>query len=303
LLGLLILPMIWTGFALLLQALLPSITSTTIAILLIAEAVIAGFISWIIVRRASARVAAVFATLALLAYVLLLLIAIPSYQAYKPSYPQAEAPGPGIGGSADSEEKAQLPEFPWPPPTASASYVLPDAMLEGYQTVGEAAAAILSALERNGYVERSFFRTEADGIALVTRLERINEDGSSFAENERWPGNGQRYESTESLFRFLQGLFYVDPGHYRVIVFILQDLPFSQSSENITAEEAKAWLTSGANVLPPEIAEQPFGNAHCTVLIYEFASDGKNVHVVESHLTGKGHLEKAGLLAALDHVQ
>jgi len=37
----------------------------------------------------------------------------------------------------------------------------------------------------------------------------------------------------------------------------------------------------------------------CTALIYEFASDGTNVHVVESRLTGKEHLEKAGLLTAL----
>jgi len=34
-------------------------------------------------------------------------------------------------------------------------------------------------------------------------------------------------------------------------------------------------------------------------LLSEFASDGTNVHVVESRLTGKEHLEKAGLLTAL----
>jgi hypothetical protein len=87
-----------------------------------------------------------------------------------------------------------------------------------------------------------------------------------------------------------------------VIVFVLQNLPFSQSSTNVTADEARAWLVTGANVLPPEIATRPFGGAnggHCTALIYEFASDGSKVHVVESRLTGKEHLEKAGLLAAL----
>ncbi len=61
-------------------------------------------------------------------------------------------------------------------------------------------------------------------------------------------------------------------------------------------------LTSGANVLPPEIAKLPFAGAHVTVLIYEFASDGSKVHVVESQLTGKQHLEKAGLLTVLDTV-
>ena len=39
------------------------------------------------------------------------------------------------------------------------------------------------------------------------------------------------------------------------------------------------------------------------MLIYEFASDGSKVQVVTSQLTGKQHLEKAGLLTVLDKVQ
>ena len=297
LLGLLLFPLIWVGLALLLAALLPSaLSSTTIDVLLFAEAIVAAFVSWLIVRRASTRVSAGLSTFALLACVIAALIVIPTYQGSKPS-PVGGGRGPGVGQPADSEQEAKLPEFPWPPPTASASYLLPAATLRGYDTVGEVTAAILSALERNGYVERSFFRTEDGGVALVTRLERINADGSSFVETERWPTKGQDHASSESLYRFLRGLFYVDPGHYRVIVFVLQDLPFSQSSESITADEAKAWLTSGANVLPPQIANRPLGGGHCTALIYEFASDGKTVRVIESSLTGKSHLEKAGLAA------
>ena len=251
----------------------------------------------------------------------------PHYETETPAAPEAEPPPPAAAdgatqlgtedemaaprlqpappAAADGEahyEMGELPEFPWPPPQASASYVLPDRLLESYHTVGEVVAAIIGALEQKGYVERSFFRTEAGGVALVTRLERINDDGTPSAETDRWPNSGDHYASRESLFQFLQGLFYVDPGHYRVIVFVLQDLPFSQSSTNISADEAKAWLISGANVLPAEIASRPFGGAnggHCTALIYEFASDGTKVHVVDSRLTGKEHLEKAGLLAAL----
>ena len=58
------------------------------------------------------------------------------------------------------------PEFPWPPPAASASYVLPKNLFENRRTIGEVVAAIISALERNGYVERSFFRIEAGGERL-----------------------------------------------------------------------------------------------------------------------------------------
>jgi hypothetical protein len=193
-----------------------------------------------------------------------------------------------------------LPEFPWPPPAASSTYVLPDSLFQSRRTVGAVATAIISALERNGYVERSFFQTQPGGIALVTRLERIKSDGSSFADPGRWPPSKQNYASAGDLARFLYGLFFVDPGHYRVIVFVLQDLPFAQSSEKITGEAARQWLSTGANILPPELSERPFGNGHCTVLIYEFSSDGTTVRVIESRLTGKQHLEKAGVLSLLE---
>jgi hypothetical protein len=208
---------------------------------------------------------------------------------------QGENPGP-------RPEAGQLPEFPWPPPRASASYVLPDGLLASYRTVGEVTSAILNALEQSGYVERSFYETKPGGVALVTRLERINDDGTPSAAAERWPDIGEQYRTSDSLIDFLQGLFYVDPGHYRVIVFVLQDMPFAQSATSVTAGEARAWLTSGANVLPAGIAARPFGGVnggHCTALIYEFASDGTKVHVVDSRLTGKEHLEKAGLLTSL----
>jgi multidrug efflux pump subunit AcrA (membrane-fusion protein) len=206
--------------------------------------------------------------------------------------PEAPAKAPAEG----------LPEFPWPPPRASASYVLPDGLFERHRSVGEVVAAILLALERNGYVERSFFRTKADGVALVTRLERIGDDGSAFAEPERWAllRSSPDDFGPNALFRFLRGLFVVDPGRYRIIVFILQGPSFSQSPQIMIAQEAQGWLFSGANVLPPEVAKRPFSGAHCTVMIYEFSSDGTQVRVVESRLTGKDHLAKAGVLSFLE---
>lgn len=200
-----------------------------------------------------------------------------------------------VGGGPESI----LPQFPSPPPAASASYGLPRNFFASQATVGAVVEAIIAALDHTGYVERSFFRTEAAGVALVTRLERINEDGSPRGERERWPGILQEHYSSLDLIGFLRGLFYVDPGRYRVIVFILQELPFSQSSDRISGDDARAWLRIGATGLPREVAERPFGGGNCTVLVYEFASDGTAVRAVESPLTGKQHLEKAGVLAIL----
>ena len=317
--GLLLFPLLWLGLELLAHGLLPVALADRLAeFLILLTIVAAGIAAAFLIRKSSMRGAIVMSSLALFAY------AIGSLTMISAQLPET-APGAGDSFSfkippdgADSHLAApneaspepetpavsgSLPEFPWPPPAASASYVLPDRLLDGYRTLGDVTEAILAALEQNGYVERSFFRTEPGGVALVTRLERINDDGSPSAENERWPASVKRDEATRTLFEFLQGLFFVDPGHYRLIVFVLQDLPFAQSADTITAEEARAWLTSGVNVLSPQIAKRPFNGGHVTVLIYEFASDGSKVQVVTSQLTGKQHLEKAGLLTVLNKVQ
>jgi hypothetical protein len=172
-------------------------------------------------------------------------------------------------------------------------------VFERGRTTGQVVTAIITALERKGYVERSFFTTPADGVVLVTRLERINEDGSSVADLQRWPPVGEAARSSVGFAQFLRGLFYVDPGRYRVIVFILQDAPFNQDAQKpLTGQQARAWLRTGANVLPRELADRGY-RGDCTVLVYEFASDGTAVRVVESRLTGLQHLERSGVLATL----
>jgi tetratricopeptide (TPR) repeat protein len=210
-------------------------------------------------------------------------------------------PPPSSGSSASSgTAPSALPDFPWPPPAASASYVLPRTIFASRSTVGQVVDAIVSALERTGYAERSFFRTQANGVALVTRIERINDDGTARAESDRWPAALQNPQSSSDLIGFFKGLFYVDRGRYRVIVFILQDLPFSQSTDRVAGPEARAWLREGANILPREVANRPFGDGNCSILIYEFASDGTAVRMVESRMTGRQHLEKAGVLTFLE---
>jgi hypothetical protein len=255
----------------------------------------ATVLAWLVARRSSttrAVIASIAGGLVLVTLAGLALISIGQFDSTK-TQPPRSAPTPAPTPPPPVPQMALLPEFPWPPPAASASYVLPRVLFEKDATVGQVAGAIVSALERKGYVERSFFRTGAGGVALVTRLERINDDGSSFADGERWPAETLR---SSTLASFLRGLFFVDPGRYRIIVFILQDLPFAQSPDRVTGDDARAWLRAGANVLPREVADSPFGDGQCTALVYEFASDGTAVRVVESRLTGKEHLEKAGLV-------
>jgi tetratricopeptide (TPR) repeat protein len=207
---------------------------------------------------------------------------------------------PAVGSSASVGGAATpIPQFPWPPPAPSAQYVFPQDIFSRFSTAGEVSNAILSALERSGYVERSFFQTEDGGIALVTRLERIGNDGSPAAEAERWPAVDN---SPASLVDFIRGLFVAKAGHYRVIVFILQEASFRVSRETATAQTADEWLRGGLNKLPAAFASRPFGKeSTCTALIYEFTSDGLSAKAVAgSTLTGRQHLEKAGLMALID---
>ncbi len=206
----------------------------------------------------------------------------------------------GVGAAKAPRNPADnVPFFPWPPPAPSARYVFPEETFKRYPTVGEVSSAILSALERSGYVERSFFQTEPGGVALVTRLERIGGDGSPAPEEDRWPAGFDN--SPSGFIDFVHGLFYAKAGHYRVIVFVLQEKSFTSSEQKATGKDAETWLAVGAYKLPAWLANRPFGkDSTCTALIYEFASDGTAVKGVVSNLTGKQHLQKSGLLTALE---
>ncbi len=71
----------------------------------------------------------------------------------------------------------------------------------------------------------------------------------------------------------------------------------------MTREEAMAWLDDGMIVLPKSIGKQPYTDEHyCTAFIYEFEQPGKEKKPFFkqlSNLTGKDHLEKSKLWAAL----
>lgn len=191
-----------------------------------------------------------------------------------------------------------LPRFPWPPPVPSATYLFPVKVFAQYKTVGEVSSAIVEALQTSGYLEKSFYQTDPGGVALVTRLEKIQDDGAPAPDQDRWPL--ELNPSPSGLADFLRGLFFVKPGHYRVIVFFLQDIPFSPSTNRLTAEDAQKLVNEGANMLPPEIASKPFGTGRCTAYIYEFKSTGSSVNLVGIGLPAEKQLEKSGLIAGLE---
>lgn len=193
-----------------------------------------------------------------------------------------------------------LPEFPWPPPQYSGREVVPRDFLdnpEGDTELFDVDRRLQDALEPNGYYESSYYAVPG-GFALVTQMEKFEDDGTSVKGRPRWTLETLRLTSF-SFRAYLQALFAAEPGRYRLIVFAVTDVPFASSGEEVTQEEARAWLGGGGDRLPPEIGEFSFDESYeCTALIYEFARDSEEgeVYFLEpGSLPGRTHLIAAGI--------
>jgi hypothetical protein len=198
-----------------------------------------------------------------------------------------------------------IPSFPWPPPQASATDIVPRTLVLGPNAqaalLGDVNNRLVAALEASGYVGKSYYAVP-DGFALVTQLEQINADGTSRPVPDRWAASVGTLHSF-SLSEYLKALFTANVGHYRIIVIVLTPHPFSQSDAKVTREEALSWIPKGANQLPSSIAERAFTpDFACTALIYEFeelhAGDAATL-VTPSNLSGRDHLMKSNVLSAL----
>jgi hypothetical protein len=214
---------------------------------------------------------------------------------------------PGVGSSSFKSKylNNELTQFPWPPPDPSSRYLLPNSFSACLITVGGVTNRIIEALDQRGYTERSFYSAENGGIILVTRLEQINDDGKPVLGNTRWrSGYTQRTRFKNGLVDFLAGLFYAEPGYYRIILFVIGGEPFQTTKRRANEQEAQDWLTRGMSNLPKSVQRRPFDpkKDDCTALVYEFVSEDKEREaklLAPGKLSAQSHLEASGLLAAL----
>lgn len=214
--------------------------------------------------------------------------------------PSPDNPGGPPGPALDDE----YPRFPWPPPKASATEVVPRRALtiQSPRTrLSDVDLRLTGALEANGYFESSYYSVP-DGFALVTKMEQIRADGAPESEPGRWSLEVPRLNGF-SLSAYLQALFTARPGRYRVIAFIVTPHPFRQSGVEVTAQEAAAWLSGGLDRLPAPLGAREFGPDHaCTALIYEFirlTESDEPKFLAPGALPGRIHLQKSGLWEAL----
>jgi hypothetical protein len=213
--------------------------------------------------------------------------------------PVTKSPSVGI-----ASPQLSLPEFPWPPPRASAETIIPQTFLRKSTDLvvhlGDVDHVLVGALDINGYYDKSYYAVP-DGFALVTRLEQINLDGTPKTPPARWElamGPLRRF----SLAGYLKVLLTASPGYHRIIVFIVTSHPFSQTDANVNEEQATNWLEGGFERLPSAVSELEFTEEYgCTALVYEFRTASGIVPTlsVPSHLPGRIHLERANIWSAL----
>jgi hypothetical protein len=228
----------------------------------------------------------------------------------KPEHVEETTPPPkrtkakkkALAKESQGASQEAVPEFPWPPPKASASDMIPRELLVGnaaHPTLGAVAQAIESAFQEAGYGEKSYYSVPG-GFAMASQIEQINQDGSPKDSIDRWSLETPPMRKV-SVGSYLNALFMARPGYYRVIVFVVTSKAFPQRDVKVTSEESKQWVSSGLNKLPEEIGNQEYSRAHsCTALIYEFKRpEGQHARLMEpSQITGKTHLNKAGLMSA-----
>ncbi len=203
----------------------------------------------------------------------------------------ASPPPPAIGS---------VPDLPWPPPEASATIVLPGSAFQSSKDYGEIEASLNQALNHTGYVERSYYNVPG-GFAVVTRIERIYDDGRPDPAPERWQVNAALTRPL-SLADYIHALFSARVGYYRVLVFVVTDQPFRSGPATMTASAALNLLAGGANVPAAGVMKQPVPpNYACTALIYEFRKEEQKQpeFVMPGHLDARTHLVQAGLWLAL----
>jgi len=205
----------------------------------------------------------------------------------------------------DEEVSLKIPHFPWPPPEASARQRIPSDRLRGTDpkiSLLGVARRLEAAFDQAGYGEIAYYFVPK-GFAIVSRLEQIRQDGTPLDGPDRW-SREIAPPPVYSLRAYIEALFSANPGHFRVVVFIVTSEPFAEDIKtDVTRDEALKWLARGTNKLPKEYDNVVFDDSYdCSALIYEFEKPNRDDPAFldnPSALPAQTHLEKSRLWSAL----
>jgi hypothetical protein len=192
----------------------------------------------------------------------------------------------------------------WPPPPASDSEL---GATPAVVTLGEAEALLEGELRAAGYEDERWLAIGAHGehgLAAVTRIERIDEDGRPRPGSERWL---QQYPAAPSL-QWLGAAatpYLPKAGRYRIFLVALTDLIVRGPGQPQRWDETTAMEGPGPTTAAIPAARRVPPNARLGVWVYEFeckAGENEGALVTsDGRVSVAQHLARAGLsaLAAL----
>lgn len=204
--------------------------------------------------------------------------------------------------------EARMPEFPWPPPHASAAQVLDrDILLNAVADTENVDLQDIDRLLSNslssvGYTDKSYYAVPK-GFAIVTRLEQTDIDGVPLGALARWSTSIPVMESF-SLRDYVRALFGANVGYFRILAFVVTSHTFAQADEEVNLETALAWVSDGNNAIPDTIRSVAFDEKYnVTVLVYEFEklhSEEETEVKIPGRLSSQIHLQNSGFMNALE---
>ena len=166
----------------------------------------------------------------------------------------------------------------------------------------DVAARLERALRKAGYSDFSYFQTRsaAPGFALVTRMERVEDDGRPRTRVERFLPPGK--EGPFDLTAYFKSLFVEPKGYYRVVFFLVSAEDADFSTGGMSGSLATAYTSTGETRLPEEFELFRFTERHrVDVLVYEFMQKGDDaVSIVPPvRLPAQVHLDRSGIDSAM----
>jgi len=199
--------------------------------------------------------------------------------------------------------------FPWPPPIPSAFCKIPVEFLlkpEVETTLKDVLKKLEKAMEQAGYSERQLFSVK-NGFAISSKIEQFQKNGAPEKGENRWAVEMSPMPVSTPITNFkkyLKALFFPDFYRFRRIGFVVKPGELIDNQTPITPDEAKQWFSSRLNGrFKKDIIDIHYSRQYtCTALIYEFEKyriNDESIHVENSNLPGKTHLERLNLWAAL----
>lgn len=197
-----------------------------------------------------------------------------------------------------------MPDFPWPPPKSSAKMEIPRKAFSNCKTLDDVDKILTRALSNQGYDDKNYFLVPSSGtrgFAIATPLEQINKNATSKKSPNRW--NEGVVANYFSFSEIISSIFDAQPGYFRVIVFIVTDVGYSQSNKELDWSTLKELITISHNILPNSMAKLSFTTDYnVTALIYEYKlPENSQVAKLEkpSVHNAKTHLVKSKLWGEL----